>query len=415
MNLELFIAKKIHFSTDKKGKQNVSTPSIRIATAGVAIGIAAMILAFSIAIGFKKEVRNKVVGFGAHIQITNYNNTSSHENVPLTVNDTLLNILKGIDGVKHIEQYTNREGIIKTSDNFQGVLFKGVADDFNWDFFKHNLIEGDIINTQDSIGNQAIISKTTANKLKIGLNDGFIAYFIKEKVQARKFKIVGIYDTNFENYDKLYVITNHKILQKLNKWEENQASGLEVFVDNFDNLDEIKGNVFFEMITYEDALGNNLYARSIKDIAPNIFNWLNLLDTNVWVIIALMFIVSGFTMISGLLIIILERTNMIGILKALGHSNKNIRKTFIYISAFLIIKGITIGNIIAFAIISIQKTFGIIKLDPNTYYVSEVPIDVNILYILLINIGSLIISTLMMLIPSFLITKITPVKAIKFD
>lgn len=414
MNLELFIAKRIHFSKDKK-KRKVSTPSIRIATIGVAIGVAAMILSVSIAIGFKKEVRSKVVGFGGHIQIENYNNTSAHENLPIVIDDSLINTLENINGISHVERYTNREGIIKIDNNFQGVIFKGVSDDFNWDFFKHNLVAGEIINTSEDKENQVLISRNIANKLHFKLNDEFLAYFIKEKTQARKFVIVGIYDTNFENYDKLYVITNQNLLQRLNKWDADQSTGLELFVDDFDALDEIKQNVFFEMITYKDKAGNILYARSIKDIAPNIFNWLDLLDTNVWVIIILMIIVSGFTMVSGLLIIILERTNMIGILKAMGHSNKKIRKTFLYISSFLIIKGMLIGNVIAFGIIFLQKTFGIIKLDPNTYYVTEMPIDINPLYIILINIGCLLVSLLMMIVPSYLIARISPAKSIKFE
>lgn len=414
MNLELFIAKRIHFSKDNK-KRKVSTPSIRIATTGIAIGIAAMILSVAIAIGFKKEVRNKVVGFGGHIQIENYNNTSAHENLPIVIDDSLINTLENFKGVEHVERYTKREGIIKIEDNFQGVLFKGVSDDFNWDFFRHNLVEGDVINTNDSIGNQVLISRNIANKLHLNLNDEFLAYFIKEQTQARKFVIVGIYDTNFENYDKLYVITNQKLLQRLNKWDKDQVTGLELFVDDFDNLDEIKQNVFFDMITYKDKAGSILYARSIKDIAPHIFNWLDLLDTNVWVIIILMIIVSGFTMVSGLLIIILERTNMIGILKAMGLSNRRIRKTFLYISSFLILKGMLIGNAIAFGVILLQKIFGIVKLDPNTYYVSEMPIDINIIYIVLINIGCLLVSLLMMIGPSYLIARISPAKSIKFE
>lgn len=415
MNLELFIAKRIHFSGDKKNQRKVSTPSVRIATAGVAIGIAAMILSVAIAVGFKKEVRNKVVGFGAHIQIQNYNNTSSHENLPICIDDSLINTLQGIGGIRHIEKYTNREGIIKLEDNFQGVLFKGVSDDFNWEFFKHNLVEGNVINAQDSIGNQAIISEYIANKLKLKLNDDFHAYFIKENIQARKFTIVGIYNTNFENYDKLYVITDQKLLQRLNKWESNQVTGIELFVKDFDRLDEVKENVFFEMITYKDRDGNALFTRSIKDIVPHIFNWLDLLDTNVWVIIILMVIVSGFTMVSGLLIIILERTNMIGILKAMGHSNKNIRKTFLYVSSFLIVRGLIIGNLIAFIVIFLQKIFGIVRLDPDTYYVSEMPVDINILYILLINMGCLLVSLLMMVGPSYLIARISPAQSIKFE
>lgn len=414
MNLELFIAKRIHFAK-KDGSKQVSTPAIKIAIAGVAIGLAAMILSISIVIGFKKEVRNKVVGFGSHIQIENYDNNTSYETFPILAEDSLVNAIKQMPGIKHVERYTNREGIIKTDKDFQGVIFKGVADDYNWDFFKQNLVEGNIINLTDSSGNQVILSKVIADKLQLKVGDSFLAYFLQENIQARKFSIAGIYNTNFDDYDKLYVITNQTLLQQLNKWNEHQVSGLEILVDDYNKLDDIKSDVFLEMITYQDRDSNTLYTRSIKDINPSIFSWLDLLDTNVVVIIILMFIVSCFTMVSGLLIIILERTSMIGILKAMGHSNQNIRKTFLYISVFLVLKGMLWGNTIALLVIGIQKALGIIKLDPNTYYVSEMPVTFNILYIILINVGTLLISVLMMVGPSYLIAKISPAKSIRFE
>lgn len=415
MNLELFIARRIHFSK-QKGEKRVSTPAIKIAIAGVAIGIAAMILSVAIVIGFKQEVRNKVVGFGSHLQISNYDNNTSYETLPICANDSLLNAIKNMKGIKHVEKYTIKSGIIKTDEAFQGIVFKGVAEDYDWDFFKQNMIEGDIIKPELEDGNQAMISETIANKLELKNGDDFLAYFFTDnKIQARKFTITGIFNTNFEDYDKLYIITNQRLLQKLYKWSEDQVSGLELLVDDYNQLDEIRGDVFLEMITYRDSDGNTLYTRSIKEINPTIFNWLDLLDTNVIVIIFLMFAVSGFTMISGLLIIILERTNMIGILKALGHSNKKIRKTFLYIASFLILKGMLWGNIIALAIILLQKYVGIIQLDPNTYYVSEMPVEFNILHILLINVGALILSLLVMVGPSYLIARISPAKSIRFE
>lgn len=414
MNLELFIAKRIHFSK-QKGEKSVSSPAIKIAIAGVAIGIAAMILSVAIVTGFKKEVRDKVIGFGAHLQISNYDNNTTYETFPICADDSLINAIQSIDGIKHIEKYTIKSGIIKTDDNFQGIMFKGVSDDYDWSFFQQNLKEGSIINPKTE-GNQVIISKIIANKLELKTGDDFLAYFFSEdKILARKFIISGIFNTNFEDYDKLYAITDQSLLQKLNRWNKDQVSGLEVLVDDYDQLDEIRQNVFLEMITNTDRDGSTLFTRSIKEINPSIFNWLDLLDMNVVVIICLMFAVSGFTMISGLLIIILERTNMIGILKALGHSNKKIRKTFLYIASFLILKGMLWGNIIALAIIFGQKYFGIIKLNPDTYYVSEMPVNINLLYILLINLGSLILSMLVMVGPSYLIAKISPAKSIRFE
>ena len=414
MNLELFIAKRIHFAK-KDGKKQVSTPAIKIAIAGVAIGLVAMILSVSIVVGFKKEVRGKVVGFGSHIQIENYDNNTSYQTFPIFANDSLVDAVKNIEGVKHVERYTNREGIIKTDDDFQGVIFKGVAEDYDWTFFEQNLVEGKIFTPNDTIGNYVLLSSVVANKLKLKLGDDFLAYFLQEKIQVRKFIISGIYNTNFEDYDNLYVITNQPLLQKLNKWEPEQVTGLEVLVKDYDQLDDVAQSVFLEMITYTDKDGSTLFTRSIKDINPNIFGWLELLDMNVIVIIALMFAVSGFTMISGLLIIILEHTNMIGILKTMGHSNSKIRKVFLYVSSFLVLKGMMWGNIIAISVILIQKYFGVLKLDPTSYYVSEVPVTFNILYIILLNVATLLISVLMMVGPSYLIAKISPAKSIRFE
>ena len=414
MKLELYIAKKIYFGKNEKS-QNVSTPAVKIAIAGVAIAVLAMILSVAVVFGFRDEVQSKVIGFGGHIQINNYNNNASHEVTPLIWNDSLENKLNSITGVDQIEPFISREGIIKTSDNFQGVQFKGVDSLYDWSFFKKNLIEGNVILSDTISTNQALISQYIAKKLQLKLGGTFLAYFFQEKIQFRKFTIVGIYNTNFENYDKMYVITNMQVLQKLNKWKSDEVSGLELKVDDIDQLNSIKNNVLYEMLTYRDANNNTLFAQSIKEISPYLFDWLSLMDTNVWVIIILMVLVSGFTMSSGLLILILEQTNTIGILKALGYSNAKIRKVFLYVSSFLVLKGMLWGNIITFLFILIQKYTGIIKLDPESYYVSEVPLMVNVGYILAINVSVLFISILMMIVPSYLVTLIKPARSIKFD
>lgn len=416
MNLELFIARKIYFGGDNKNK--ASSPAIKIAVAGIALGLAAMILSVCIVVGFKNEVRDKVVGFGSHIQITNFENNNSYETRPIVADSSLLSKLKSTPGVKHVEVFGTKSGIIKTDSDFQGVVLKGVSADYDWTFFKKNLIEGTTLNVSDTASvNEAIISKHIADKLNLKLGDSFMTYFIQEPIKVRKFVITGIYSTNFEDYDKLFIVTNIDVIRRLNSWnwDENLVSGVEVLVDDFDNLDEIKRNIFFEMASTPDSRGNTLYTRSIKEINPMIFNWLGLLNMNVWVIIILMLAVSGFTMISGLLILILERTNMIGILKALGAKSFSIRKTFLYVASFLILKGMLWGNIIALAICLIQKQFGIIKLDPSVYYVSEMPVDMNVIYILLINIGTLAVSLLMMVGPSYLIARISPAKSIRFE
>lgn len=417
MNFELFIAKRIHFSKGDRGKK-ASSPAIKIAVAGVAIGLAAMILALSIVVGFKSGVRNKVIGFGSHIQITNLANNSTYETHPVCVSPELITDLQGVEGVKHVQTYSTKPGIIKTDKDFQGVVLKGVGKDYDWKFFKDNLIEGTIINPKDTtLHDQAIVSKNIANKLHFKVGDSYLCYFVEEdgKIRFRKFNITGIYSTNFEDYDKLFVITDIDVIRKLNRWDDDEVSGIEILVNDFDKLDELKDEVFFKMITYRDRKENTFLTRSIKELNPVIFNWLELLDMNVIVIIALMFAISIFTMISGLLIIILERTNMIGVLKTLGARDYNVRKVFLYVSSFLIIKGMLIGNVIAIAFIFIQDKFGIIKLDPDTYYVSEMPVDINFLHIILLNIGTLILSVLAMVGPSFIIAKISPAKSLRFE
>ncbi len=419
MNLELFIAKRIHFKSEK-GEKRVSSPAIKIAVAGVAIGLAAMILSLSIVVGFKTEVRNKVVGFGSHIQITNLHNTTSYENQPISVSPELIKELTDTSNIKKAQLYGTKPGVIKTKDAFQGIMLKGVDADYDWSFFKQNMVDGSIINPQDtSVTNQVIISKNIASKLHLKTGDSFIAYFVGERNveerSARKFNITGIYSTNFEEYDKLFVVTDLSLIQRLNKWEPEQVSGIELLVKDYDKLEETTQDLYVNLMTYRDKDGNTLLARSIKELNPMIFSWLDLLDMNVWVIIGLMFVISVFTMISGLLIIILERTNMIGMLKTLGSKNFSIRKTFLYVASFLILKGMIWGNIIALSILLIQKYFGVIKLNPDNYYVSEMPVDINILYILLINVGTLVLSVVAMIGTSYLIAKISPAKSIRFE
>lgn len=415
MNTELFIARRI-YKGDKKNNKRVSSPAIKIAIAGIALGLAVMIIAVCIIVGFKKEVRAKVVGFGSHIQITAFESNSSYEHTPISFSDSLAEILTTNPNIRHFQTFITKPGIIKTENDFMGVVLKGVSENHDWDFFKKNMVEGSILQTNDTTtGYQAIISKVIADKLRLRTGDSFTCYFIQEPVRARKFYISGIYSTNFEDYDKLYVIVDEEVLRSLNGWDSDMVSGIEVLVNDYKNLDRITQDLFFDMANFKDRFGNTLYTRSIKDINPMIFNWLNLLDMNVWVIIILMLVVSGFTMISGLLIIILERTNMIGMLKSMGARDFSIRKVFLYLSAFLIGQGMLWGNIIALIFCFIQDKFQIFKLDPATYYLSAVPVDLNPLYIILLNVGTLIVSLLMMIGPSYLVARITPAKSIKFE
>lgn len=414
MNLELFIAKKIHFSP-KEGKRT-SLPAIKIAITGIALGLAVMILSLAIIIGFKKEIRNKVIGFGSNIQITNFDRNSSFETEPIAINDSLLAMIKQFPGVRHISPFSTKPGILKTETDFQGIVLKGVDQTYDWTFFRDNLKEGELPSFDGKRASTDILmSQHMANLLKLKVGDSFLTYFVQDNVKARKFHITGIYDTGFVDYDKLFVITDIRQITSLNDWEKDEVSGYEIMIDKFDNLDLVTEGLDEALDEETDKSGNSYYVRSIKELNPEIFAWLDVLDINVVVIIILMLTVAGFTMISGLLIIILERTNMIGILKALGESNANIRKIFLYVSFFLISKGMLWGNIIGIALCLLQSRFNIVSLDPETYYLNSVPIDLNITAWLLLNIGTLIVSMFMMLAPSYLITKIAPAKSIRFE
>ena len=413
MSLEYFIAKRIHF---QQGKKNVSRPAVRIATIGIALGLAVMIVAVAIVIGFKREIRNKTIGFGGHIQITNFDNNNTYEMNPIKENNTLIKKIASIDGVKHVQPFATKPGIIKTDTEFQGIVVKGIDRNFDWDFFKSNMVEGKQLDlSANTASNEVVLSKYLANLLGLKLGDSFFTYFIQDQVRARKFKIAGIYSTNFVEYDKLIILADMRQVQKLNDWPADSISGLEVLINDFNRIDEVGDKVYDATANQFTPDGKAYSSQTIKQITPQVFSWLDLLDMNVWVILFLMLSVSGFNMISGLLILILERTNMIGILKSLGATNWSIRKIFLYHSAFLIGKGMLWGNIIGLSLCAIQYFTGVIPLDAQAYYVATVPIAFNWLYILLLNLGTLVASFLMMVGPSYLITKISPAKIIRYE
>jgi len=413
VNLEYFIAKRIHF---QQGKKNVSRPAVRIATIGIALGLAVMIISVAVVIGFKNEIRNKTIGFGGHIQITNFDNNNTYAMNPIQVDKSLIKKIESIDGVRHVERFATKPGIIKTDTEFQGIVIKGIDAGFDWDFFKANLIEGRIIDVSKSTASkEVILSKYLANLLGLKLGDSFFTYFIQDQVRARKFKIVGIYSTNFIEYDKLFLLADMRQVQALNDWDSTSFSGLEVLISDFDRIDELGDQVYELTANKFNEEGNAYSTQTIKQINPQIFSWLDLLDMNVWVILLLMLAVAGFNMISGLLILILERTNMIGILKSMGATDWSVRKIFLYHSFFLISKGIIWGNVIGLSLCAIQYFTGIVPLDPEAYYVATVPISFNWLYIILLNVGTLLASILMMIGPSYLITKIDPAKIIRYE
>lgn len=415
MGKEFFIARRIYFNPDK-GK-SASPPAITIAVASIALGLAVMIVAVAIIVGFKKEVRNKVIGFGSHIQVSNIRNNSFYETEPIAVSDSLMEAMRSDSRIAHVEKFVTKPGIIKTDEDFYGIVVKGIDEEYDWSFFSRNMVEGDILSiSPDSLSTRVIISKTLSDKLLLKLGDSFITCFIQEEaLRTRKFTVAGIYRTNFSEYDKLVVLADIKLVRRLNQWDEDMVTGLEILVNDYEKLQQTTYDLYYDLQGTVDRLGNHYFLRSIRQLNPMIFDWLDVLDLNVVVILVLMLLVAGFSMISGLLIIILERTNMIGILKALGQNNGSLRKVFLYLSVFLIGRGLFWGNIVALSICLIQKYTGVLKMNPETYYLSEVPVDINLWSILLINFGTLLVILLILIGPSYLIAKISPAKTIRFE
>ena len=371
-----------------------------------------MIISVAIVTGFQKQVREKVIGFGSHIQISNFEVNSSYEASPLNKNQPFYPFLDTIEGIRHIQVFANKAGIIKTDDQIEGVILKGVGSDYDWSFFKNKITEGRHFTVTDSVRtDEVIISKSLASRLKLKLGDPLRMYFlISDEMQprGRKFKISGIYETGLEEFDRMYVLGDIYHIQKLNKWGNDQVGGFEILINDFDKIEKM-GELVYNYIGYK------LDSKTIKQMQPQIFEWLSLQDMNVIVIIALMVMVAGITMISTLLILILEKTNMIGTLKALGTKNKSIRKIFIYNAVYIIGKGLLWGNLIALGLCMLQIKTGIFKLNQESYYVSEVPVNLQLSHFLIINGGTLIFCTLMLIIPTYIITKISPVKAIRFS
>ena len=413
MSLEFFIAKRIHF---QQGRKNVSRPAVRIAIIAIALGMAVMILSVGVVIGFKQEIRNKVVGFGGHIRISNYDSNNTFETNPINYTKSFADSLAMMEGVQSVQLYATKPGIIKTDDEFQGIVLKGVDRNFKWDFFRSHLVTGDTLQVTDSLRNDIVISKYLADILRLKVGDSFYTYFIKEQVKARKFTIRGIYATNFVEYDKLFIITDVRHIQRLSGWEGSQYSGYEVLVTDFDAMDNTADAInLYAQQSVKNEDSQQYYVQTIKELSPQLFGWLDLLDMNVWVILSLMLAVAGFNMISGLLILILERTNMIGVLKSVGATNWSVRKIFLYYAVFLIGKGMLWGNVIGLSLCALQYFTHIIPLDPEAYYVSYVPVVFNWTYLILLNVGTFVASILMMIAPSYLISKISPAKIIRYE
>ena len=386
-----------------------------IAVAGIAVGLAVMLVSVAIVTGFKNEISRKVIGFGAHISITNYDSNSSYETVPISGEQTWLSSLREMDGVKSVDRYIVKAGIVKTVDYLQGAVFKGVDEEYNWSFFEEYLVDGKLLEINDTARtNGVLVSKSIADVLNLKVGDSFAAYFIQNPPRMRKFTVEGIYNTQLEEFDKMYIVADIKHLRKLNDWKDGQVSGFEVKIDDIDQLDEMERKVSKTCCSYNPD-GEILKVTNIRQEYPGIFDWLSLLDMNVWIILGLMVAVTGFNMISGLLVLILERVNMIGILKSMGATNVSVRKVFLYFASYLTIKGLLWGNVIGILLCVLQYYFGIIHLDPASYYVSTVPINLDIVNILLLNAGTLVVIVVMMILPSFIVSKITPADSMRFE
>lgn len=413
MKLPYFLAKRFSFS--HQGGQNKMRLGVRIATFGVAVGLAVMIVAISVVIGFKKEVSSQVIGFGSHIQIYAYGNTYSFEKSPIEISDEILGKLKNIEGVQRVERIVAKPGVAKTQDDFKGVVFKGVERDYDWSFFEKNLVEGSLPNFSEN-ENQVLLSKSIAKSLNLSVGDNLFAYFFQdEKIRSRKFEICGIYSSSFSDFDKMFVFCSADRLRQLTALTPASVSALEVSVSDFSNV----GLVSLEI---HSLLGNRFdqnrlayEIRTINEIYPEIFSWLDMLNINAYIIIILMMIVAGFNMIAGLLILILEKTQTIGLLKAIGMQNSEIRKLFVINALFFVLKGVFWGNLVGLGLIALQYFFHIIPLNPDFYYTPYVPIGFNLWLILALNIGVLAISILIMLLPSHIITKVSPAKSIRFE
>ena len=415
MHFPLFIAKRLY--SEQGDKRKVSRPAIHIATAGVAIGLAVMIISVCVVLGFKHTIRDKVIGFGSHIQVADFLTLQQMEQYPIVIDDSMIDVLKHIPDVAHVQRFAMKEGILKTDSDFLGVAFKGVGPEFDSTFIHNNMVEGSIPPFSDSVShNKILVSQLMADKLHLKSGQRIFAYFFDNNgVRTRRFTIAGIYQTNLKKYDETIVFTDLYTAVKLNGWESDQASGAELSVNNFDNLDMVESRVISKVKGTVDHYGETYSSATIKELNPQIFQWLDLMDLNVWIIFALMLIVAGVTMISGLLIIILERTSMIGILKALGARNKTIRHTFMWFAVFIIGKGMLIGNVLSLGLLALQQAFGIIKLDAQTYYVSTVPVEINALYIVALNVATLLISVFMLVAPSYLISHIHPAKSMRYE
>lgn len=404
--VEWKIAQRLYFSDQNNVRS--SRPAVRVALLGIVIGVLIMIVAISVVIGFKQEIIQKVAGFGSHIQVVNFDNNSTYELQPIRVTDSLVNTIEQIEHVTHISQFATKPGIIKTDSTFQGIVFKGT--DY-WDYFSQNILEGTLPQSESEI----LLSKELANSLRVKVDDRLLCYFIEDELRVRRLHVTGIYNTCMTEMDKVFVLGHIDLVRRLSEWDKDQVSGLEILVDDLRHLSEVTESVYFATANRLDKDGNTLYTQNLQQLNPQIFGWLDLLDMNVIIIIVLMLCVSGFSIITGLIILILDSISLIGTLKALGANDQFVRRIFVYQALMLIGKGMLWGNIIGLGLCAMQYFTHMIPLEASSYYVSYVPMAFAWGLWLLLNIGTFLVSWLILLAPSAIVTQISPAKVMHFE
>lgn len=411
MNLEYFIAKRLITARDHKS--SISAPIIKIAIAAIAIGMIMMIISVATGIGLQKKIRQKVAAFNGHIIITNYDENQSQLSLtPISTHQDFYPIFKNVEGINHVQAVATKSGIIRTETAFEGIIFKGVGKEYRWNNLQEYLVSGKLPNLNNQLNDEVLISEFLANRLNLKVGDKFNTFFMKEDTNQnpnlRIFRITGIFNSGFQEFDSTYIIGDIRHIQRINKWDSDQVGAFEVFVDDFNSIQE-KGQEVYE------KTGSTLDTQTIVEKYYYIFEWLKLFDFNIIVILVIMIAVATINMVVALLVLILERTQMIGILKSMGANNWTVRKIFLYNAFYLISKGLFWGNLIGVGMLLIQQNFGVIKLNPENYYVNEAPVFIDFGTIFLLNIGTVLICLLILLIPSYIITKISPIKAIRFD
>ena len=412
--METFIARRLYKS--EQGSRSVSRPAVLIAQIGVALGLAVMLVTIAVSFGFKHEVREKAVGFSSHLHISNYDTAQEYEALPVAADSALLQLLNSTPHVTHVQRYATKAGVFRTDNDFMGYVLKGVGEDYDLSFYTRYLKEGVVPQFSDSVSsNSILISRAIADKLQLAVGDKVDSYFLQGSMRARRYTVAGIYETGFSDYDRLFVVTDLKAVQTLNRWESDQVTGVEVMLDHFGRVEEMNWELGSQLDRTEDKYGEEYLVQSVEDINPGLFAWLDVLDMNVWLILALMIGVAAFTMISGLMILILERTQFIGILKALGTCNTSVRKVFLYLALMIVCRGMLWGNVIGLGLCAVQKITHLVPLDPANYYLDCVPIEFNWFFIIVVNVVMFVLSALILILPSQLISRISPTKAMRFE